>query len=84
MTHTGAYLLRAEDYRQDRAVAQKDGDEQAALQKRDRRMAGLTRRYEKELMNPEEALRLGSVSRIVMPGYSRKVLGEFLEFKMRL
>ena len=66
------------DYRRERA-----GDEQAAAQNRDRRMAGLTLRYEKELMNPEEALRLGSVSRIVMPGYSRKVLGEFLEFKMR-
>jgi hypothetical protein len=46
-------------------------------------MAELTHRYERELMNPEEALKLGSVSRLVMPGHSRKVLGEFLEFKMR-
>jgi acetyl-CoA carboxylase carboxyltransferase component len=58
-------------------------DEEAAARERDRRMAGLTRRYEQELMNPEEALKLGSVSRIVPPGHSRKVLGEFLEFKMR-
>ena len=29
-------------------------------------------------MNPNEALSLGSVSRIVMPGTSRRVLGEHL------
>ena len=58
-------------------------DEAAAATERDRRMAGLTRRYEQELLNPEEALKLGSVSRIVMPGYSRKVVGEYLNFLMR-
>lgn len=58
-------------------------DEGAAAKTRDERMAELTHRYEKELMNPEEALKLGSVSRLVPPGYSRKVLGEFLTFKMR-
>ncbi len=66
------------EYRRDRP-----SDETAAAAVRDRRMAALTQRYESELMNPEEALKLGSVSRIVMPGYSRKVLGEFLHFKMR-
>jgi acetyl-CoA carboxylase carboxyltransferase component len=66
------------EYRRDR-----QSDEAAAARERDRRMAGLTQRYESELMNPEEALKLGSVSRIVMPGYSRKVLGEFLQLKMR-
>ena len=54
-----------------------------SARERDRRMAELTRRYERELMNPEEALKLGSVSRLVPPGYSRKVLGEFLHFKLR-
>jgi len=34
-------------------------------------------------MNPNEALSLGSVSRIVMPGTSRRVLGEHLAFLMR-
>ena len=58
-------------------------DETAAAARRERRMAELTERYERELMNPEEALKLGSVSRIVLPGHSRKVLGEFLAFKMR-
>ena len=37
----------------------------------------------RELMNPKEALSLGSVSRIVMPGTSRRVLAENLNFLMR-
>ncbi|HMX56330.1 MAG TPA: acetyl-CoA carboxylase carboxyltransferase subunit, partial [Leptospiraceae bacterium] len=40
-------------------------------------------RYENELMNPKEALALGSISRIVMPGDSRRVLGQALNFYMR-
>ena len=66
------------DYNRDRGK-----DETAAGLVRDQRMAELTARYEKELLNPEEALKLGSVSRIVMPGYSRKVVGEHLAFLMR-
>jgi hypothetical protein len=34
-------------------------------------------------MNPKEALSLGSVSRVVMPGTSRRVLAENLCFLMR-
>lgn len=37
-------------------------------------------RYEKELMNPREALSLGSISEIVMPGDLRAVLGRNLRF----
>jgi acetyl-CoA carboxylase carboxyltransferase component len=66
------------DYERKRAT-----DPHGAAAERDLRMAELTRRYERELMNPEEALKLGSVSRIVLPGYSRKVLGETLLFLMR-
>ncbi|MFI5400587.1 MAG: carboxyl transferase domain-containing protein, partial [SAR324 cluster bacterium] len=58
-------------------------DEGAAKQQRERRLAELTHRYERELMNADEALKLGSVSRLVPPGYSRKVLGEMLLFLMR-
>jgi acetyl-CoA carboxylase carboxyltransferase component len=58
-------------------------DAAAAAAERDRRLAELTRRYEQELMNPEEALKLGSVSRLVPPGFSRKVLGNMLLFLMR-
>lgn len=43
----------------------------------------LARRYEHELMNPKEALSLGSVSQIVMPGDLRQVLGENMDFHLR-
>jgi hypothetical protein len=46
-------------------------------------LAQLRERYENELMNPKEALSLGSVSRIVMPGTSRRVLAENVDFLMR-
>ena len=58
-------------------------EEHEAAVVRDAAMAKLTGRYEKELLNPEEALRLGSVSRIVMPGHSRKVLGNTLCYLLR-
>ncbi len=50
---------------------------------RDAGLAALRSRYERELMNPKEALSLGSVSRIVMPGTSRRVLSENLDFLIR-
>ena len=50
---------------------------------RDVGLRALRERYERELMNPNEALSLSSVSRIVMPGTSRRVLGEHLAFLMR-
>jgi acetyl-CoA carboxylase carboxyltransferase component len=40
-------------------------------------------RYERELMNPREALSLGSISEIVMPTDLRAVLGRSLEFLLR-
>lgn len=42
----------------------------------------LVTRYEKELMNPNEALSLGSISQIVMPCDLRKVLGENMAFHL--
>jgi acetyl-CoA carboxylase carboxyltransferase component len=47
------------------------------------REAELNLRYEKELMNPKEALSLGSISSLVMPTDLRKVLGENLNFFLR-
>lgn len=41
------------------------------------------KRYEKELMNPNEALSLGSISGIVMPIDLRRELGRNLEFFLR-
>lgn len=43
----------------------------------------LAERYERELMNPNEALSLGSISQIVMPSDLRQVLGEHMEFCLR-
>ncbi|MEM1022571.1 MAG: carboxyl transferase domain-containing protein [Myxococcota bacterium] len=45
--------------------------------------AAFVRRYEKELMNPKEALSLGSISQIVMPTELRGVVGHHLDFMMR-
>ena len=44
--------------------------------------ADLTARYERELMNPNEALSLGSISQIVMPSDLRQTLGEQLAFHL--
>ena len=43
----------------------------------------LAQRYERELMNPEEALSLGSISQIVMPSDLRRVLAEHMDFCLR-
>ncbi|MEL7372593.1 MAG: carboxyl transferase domain-containing protein, partial [Myxococcota bacterium] len=40
-------------------------------------------RYEHELMNPKEALSLGSISKIVMPNEIRSVIGREFEFLIR-
>lgn len=45
--------------------------------------AEFNQRYERELMNPREALSLGSISEIVMPTDLRAVLGHYLEFLLR-
>ena len=45
--------------------------------------AALGHRYEQELMNPKEALSLGSVSQIVMPSELRQVLAEHMAFHLR-
>lgn len=63
--------------------AVKEGREEEGKAEMNRKLAELSARYEKDLMNPKEALALGSISRVVMPGFSRKVLGENLNFLMR-
>ena len=66
-----------------RQALAKGAGEAEARKRRDEALARLNERYEHELMNPKEALSLGSVSRIVMPGESRRVLAESLDFLMR-
>jgi acetyl-CoA carboxylase carboxyltransferase component len=67
-------------YRKSLASGTPEADAKRA---RDVALLKINERYERELMNPKEALSLGSVSRIVMPGTSRRVLGEHLAFLMR-
>jgi len=58
---------------QDAAAAATWGKQQEAL---------LAQRYEKELMNPREALSLGSISSIVMPADLRKEIAQNLAFHL--
>lgn len=63
-----------------------NGDSEAlakATAEKESGLAELRERYQRELMNPREALALGSVSEIVMPGDTRRVLGRNLDFLMR-
>jgi acetyl-CoA carboxylase carboxyltransferase component len=74
--------IRALDDAYRKSVASGTPDD-FAKRARDAALLEINARYERELMNPKEALSLGSVSRIVLPGTSRRVLGEHLAFLMR-
>ncbi|MBX7056457.1 MAG: acetyl-CoA carboxylase carboxyltransferase subunit [Leptospirales bacterium] len=64
--------------------ALKAGTPQAEAQKAlDQTLASLNQRYERELMNPKEALSLGSISSVVMPEDTRARLAESLSYLMR-
>lgn len=66
------------------AKRRKGGDDEAAIAEWLKAQEGeLNQRYERELMNPREALSLGSISEIVMPADLRRVLGQNLEFLLR-
>ena len=60
--------------------AVKAGEQDAAWGKEQEAL--LARRYEEELMNPNEALSLGSISQIVMPKDLRSVLCENMKFHL--
>ncbi len=67
-------------------VSEKDLDQQAKARAAAwlaAKEAKLAKRYEDELMNPREALSLGSVSQIVMPSDLRQVLAEHMNFHLR-
>lgn len=61
-------------------AAVKRGEQTAAWQVEQEAL--LAKRYEEELMNPNEALSLGSISQIVMPRDLRKVLCENMAFHL--
>lgn len=56
--------------------------ETEALKEKNLELQKLSSLYEKELMNPKEALSLGSVSSVIMPGQSRKYLLRTLNYLM--
>lgn len=60
----------------------KGASAEEAAKERDAALAKLSQKYERELMNPKEALSLGSVSSIVMPGTSRRTLAKNLSYLM--
>ena len=74
--------LRAIDREYRSAVASGQAEAEAS-KVREEGLEKLSDQYERELMNPKEALSLGSVSRVVIPGTSRRVLAESLHFLMR-
>ncbi|PJZ69511.1 acetyl-CoA carboxylase carboxyltransferase subunit [Leptospira perolatii] len=57
--------------------------EREAAIDRDKKLQTLSQKYEKDLMNPKEALSLGSVSRIVLPGTTRKILFQNLDYLIK-
>jgi acetyl-CoA carboxylase carboxyltransferase component len=63
-------------------VARQEADREASEWLKARE-AEFNQRYERELMNPREALSLGSISEIVMPTDLRRVLATNLDFLLR-
>ena len=63
-------------------IAKDPADSAAATAWGKQQEALLAQRYEKELMNPREALSLGSISSIVMPSDLRKEIAQNLEFHL--
>jgi acetyl-CoA carboxylase carboxyltransferase component len=82
MGPAGKEFVYKDELRKARAEAAKaGGDEGRALLRA--REAELSARYERELMNPREALSLGSISALVMPDELRRTLGRNLHLFLR-
>jgi acetyl-CoA carboxylase carboxyltransferase component len=77
------YKSELKKMRDEATARAKAGEEKEAVEWLKAREAEVNRRYERELMNPREALSLGSISEIVMPHDLRAVLGHNLEFLLR-
>ncbi len=61
----------------------KEGAEDEANAELQSTLAQLGKRYEKDLMNPREALSLGSISQLILAEDTRKILAENLSYLMR-
>ncbi len=81
-----AFVYKAEGQAllvEQRAALARGDSAESAQKVLDEGRARLTAQYERELLNPREALSLGSVSSLVIPGESRRVLAKNLDFLMR-
>jgi acetyl-CoA carboxylase carboxyltransferase component len=78
MGPAGKEYVYKDDLRAARAKAKEQGEEWLKAQE-----AEIGQRYERELMNPREALSLGSISEIVMPDDLRHVLARNLDALLR-
>ena len=78
MGPAGKEYVYKDELRAVRAKAKEQGEEWVKAQE-----AEINQRYERELMNPREALSLGSISEIVMPYDLRHVLARNLEALLR-
>ncbi len=77
------YKKEMQEARKQAKDLEKQGKAEEAKALLDKINKDLTDRYEGDLMNPKEALSLGSISRVMMPGESRKLLASNLDFYMR-
>jgi len=82
MGPAGKEFVYKDDLRKMRAEAAKMGGDEGK-QWLKAREAELSARYERELMNPREALSLGSISSLVMPDELRRTLGRSLHLFLR-
>jgi acetyl-CoA carboxylase carboxyltransferase component len=78
MGPAGKEYVYKDELRAARAKAKEHGEDWLKAQE-----AEINQRYERELMNPREALSLGSISEIVMPDDLRHVLARNLEALLR-
>jgi acetyl-CoA carboxylase carboxyltransferase component len=83
MGTAGKEFVYKDELRKMRAEAAKRGDDDGGRAWLKAREAELSLRYERELMNPREALSLGSISQLVMPEELRRVLGRSLLMFLR-
>ncbi|MBW7859166.1 MAG: acetyl-CoA carboxylase carboxyltransferase subunit, partial [Leptonema sp. (in: Bacteria)] len=86
MGPAGKEFVYKDELRKVRAEAKKlqaENRHDEAKQLVDQLSKQLSDKYEEELMNPKEALSLGSISQVILPGESRKVLGTYLDFYMK-
>ncbi|MCS6856904.1 MAG: acetyl-CoA carboxylase carboxyltransferase subunit [Sandaracinaceae bacterium] len=82
MGPAGKEFVYKEELRAIRAQAKRMNPDEAEAFLRERE-AEMAARYEEELMNPREALSLGSISRLIMPREMRRVIAEAFDFLMR-